>query len=83
VCESVRSSQTHEGTQQTSLFFLSPDPEKLSKAVSATEEAMSLLLIGSVLTAKKKKEKETTVSPNQRQEKKKTLYVRYIRLSIN
>lgn len=31
----------------------SPDPEKLSRALSATEEAISLLLIGSVLTANK------------------------------
>lgn len=33
--------------------FPSPDPEKLSKAESVTEEAISLLLIGSVLTVNK------------------------------
>lgn len=36
-----------------------PDPEKLSREVSATEVAISLLLIGSVLTANK----EATLSP--------------------
>lgn len=56
-----RGSHTHKHTKDP---LTSPDPEKLSREVSATEEAISLLLIGSVLTANK----EATMSlkaPNQ------------------
>lgn len=53
----------------------SPDPEKLSKAESVIEEAISLLLIGSVLTVNK----EVTLSPNR---KKGTLYLLVLSFAV-
>lgn len=78
VCMRERQSDTHSHTFTHTHQNVSPDPEKLSREVSATEVAISVLLIGSVLTAYK----EDTFSaraPHQCQEKRKILS-HYIRL---